>query len=142
MALAQLLYISDAIDRNTLDDLLEIQSVSIRNNARLNITGILFHAEGHFVQFLEGERSDILDLFEAICQDERHENVRLLYERPAKERLFEDWHMAMLDLELHGDVERFDLQELVYHAAHPATRNGDEPMDLEILKRFRNMLVA
>ena len=142
MSLAQLLYISDSIDRVGLDDLLEIQRVSIRNNARHNITGILFHAEGHFVQFLEGERCDILDLFETICLDERHENVRLLYERPTSERLFADWHMAMLDLELHSDVERFDLQELVYHAAHSATRNGDVPMDLQILNRFRNLLVA
>lgn len=142
MALSQLLYISDANDVISLDDLLEIQEVSIRNNARQNITGILFHADGHFVQLLEGERSDIRELFETICQDKRHENVRLLYERPTDERLFADWHMAMLDLELHGDVERSDLQELVHHAAQPATRNADAPMGLEILSRFRELLVA
>ncbi|MGB1124121.1 MAG: BLUF domain-containing protein, partial [Phycisphaeraceae bacterium] len=46
MALSQLLYISNAVRAISLDDLLAIQDESIRNNARQNITGILFHTEG------------------------------------------------------------------------------------------------
>lgn len=140
MALSQLLYISDAIRAISLHDLLAIQDVSIRNNARQNITGILFHTEGKFVQFLEGDHNEIRQLFATICTDHRHKNVRLLYQRPSNNRVFADWHMAMLDLELHSEVERINLQELVYQAAHPKHPPGEEPTDLHILYRFRSLL--
>jgi hypothetical protein len=142
MALSQLLYISDSIDVICLDDLLEIQRVSIRNNALNHITGILLYADGNFVQFLEGQRSDILDLFDTICLDSRHENVRLIYERPADRRHFGDWDMAMLDLELHNDTQRDDFRKLIYFAMHPEKRNGHAPMDLVILNRFRDLLLS
>ena len=142
MALFQLLYISDAKDVNDLDDLLEIQHASIRNNARQNITGILFHSEGRFVQLLEGEHGDIHALFEKICRDDRHENVRLIYERPVRQRVFDEWHMAMLDLDLHDDAERADLKDLIHHAKQSSELNGQEPADLPVLNRFRELLLT
>jgi len=140
--LTQLLYTSDPVNLMTLDDLLEIQVVSMRNNARTNVTSILLHAEGKLVQFLEGERNHLLELFETIKRDDRHQHVRLLYHRPADARIFADWHMAMLDLDLHSDIERRHMRELVHHAEHPGKRNGDPPADLELLCRFRELLLT
>ena len=144
MALSNLLYISDLTDRVNLDDLLAIQAVSIRNNARQNITGILFHINGNFVQLLEGEEADIRELFDTICEDPRHESVRLLYVRPADERVFDEWHMAMLDLELHGEEQRRDLKELVRIAESPPTQSNGHakpPRDVEILYQVRELLL-
>ena len=144
MGLSQLLYVSDLTDSVSLYDLLAIQAVSIRNNARQNITGILFHINGNFVQLLEGEEADIRELFDTICDDPRHETVRLLYIRPADERIFDEWHMAMLDLELHDEEVRRDLKELIRIAGSPPTQsNGqaDPPRDVEILYQFRELLL-
>lgn len=141
MGLSQLLYISNAIDTVALEDLLAIQEKAIRINARQNITGILFHIEGHYVQFLEGESTAVLDRFEAISRESRHDSVELLYHRPATERYFEEWHMAMLDLELHTETERQNLREMVRLARD---YDGNDyaygpPADLEVIRQFQRL---
>lgn len=123
-----------------LDELLAIQDVSIRNNARNNITGILLYTEGRFVQFLEGEQSAVRELYETIRQDDRHKQVRLLYHRPAGERLFEQWHLAMLDLELHSEVKQSEFWALIEYASDGAVDPRGQPKDLLILDRFAQML--
>ncbi|MEM9347980.1 MAG: BLUF domain-containing protein [Planctomycetota bacterium] len=142
MALTQLLYTSKTVDALGLDDLLVIQEQSIRNNARVNITGALFHCEGRFVQFLEGEHHVVHEMYETISRDPRHKDIKLLYKRPAASRLFVDWHMAMLDLDLHSDEERADLQALVDYANYPVELKTGTPMDLLILQRFGRMLIG
>ncbi len=142
MALSQLLYVSEEVGHVTLDDLLAIQEASIRNNARHNISGILFHYQGHFVQFLEGEQRRVRELFEWIEQDDRHTNVKLIYERLASRRRFAQWHMAMLDLDLHGESERADLEEMVRGASAGAIGFDDMPKDLFILEGFAKLLSA
>lgn len=137
-----LLYISDTTESVDLMDLLRIQEQAIQNNARENITGILFHCDGHFIQLLEGENDAVLQLFVKIVQDDRHRNVRLLYHRRTDHRNFSDWHMAMLDLELHSEAQRLHVKDLIFYAEHLRT----DPAALQnidtILSRFNNLLVT
>jgi len=142
MDLGQLLYISDAKAGTTKSTLDTIREASVRNNSLRNITGILFYSNGHFVQFLEGDPAEVRALFEIILEDTRHDYVKLLYQRPARERLFEDWDMAVLDLGEHDLVARQDLNDLVHLAGYQALDEFDEPMDLMILRRFSAMLSA
>jgi hypothetical protein len=44
-------------------------------NSKLDIKGILLYSEGHFFQVLEGEKKDVLSLFQEIQQDTRHTSV-------------------------------------------------------------------
>lgn len=142
MVLSHLLYISDATQPITSEDLEAIRNVSVQNNAKLAITGVLFYSAGHFVQLLEGDAGDINDLFEKIASDRRHHNVRLLTLRPAEQRIFEDWNMGLLDLSGGSSEKCKDLDELVRLA-----RLGDDqvfgtPIELEILSRFCMLLPA
>lgn len=139
MALGHLLYISDADEALTSDDIEAIRTVSARNNAVLDITGILFYSNGHFVQFLEGDPEAVHGLFDTIVEDDRHDNVKLLFERPSPERVFTDWDMALLDLDEYTDKERLDLDDLV-HLAGYQVRANERPIELVILERFRALL--
>ncbi|MFK7790323.1 MAG: BLUF domain-containing protein [Phycisphaeraceae bacterium] len=140
MALSQWLYISDAVDPVCLDDLLRIQDVAMRNNARQNITGLLLHCEGRFVHFLEGDYASVSELYSRISTDDRHANITLLYDRPAGGRIFEEWHLAMLDLDLHGEAERSDLRAMVEYAGNSDADFEGQPRDLRILGRFADLL--
>ena len=142
MGLAQILYISDAVGNIGKIGLASIQQVAVRNNAALHITGVLFYARGHFVQLLEGDREDICPMFETIVRDPRHENIKLLYKRDAKQRIFCDWDMAVLDLDSHSEEQRLDLDDLVQLAGYHVNDPDADPPDLTILKKFRTLLTS
>lgn len=124
----------------TRADLEDIKRASTRYNAAHDITGLLMHAGGHFVQFLEGEEQEVRFLFEKIVQDNRHDHIKLLFERKASERIFTDWSMPVIDLDRHGEKERNDMEDLVHMAGYQLKDRQAMPMDLQILYRFRNLL--
>lgn len=142
MALGHLLYISDALRPMSREDLDAIRDVSVMNNAKLGITGVLFYSAGHFVQLLEGEPDAIHELYEKIVRDVRHRKVRLLVERPVDRRIFTDWNMGLLDLDQHGEDERDQLEELVQLAGQGEVKDDGTPIEMEILSRFCMLLSA
>jgi len=77
--------------QSTLD---EIATLSIKNNARSNVTGILLLAGEFFLQILEGEENDVDQTLERIRMDPRHSELQVLkVERDAVHRQFPDWSM-------------------------------------------------
>jgi hypothetical protein len=67
----------------------------IRNKAH-GISGVLVFVDGAFLQVLEGEKNDILDLMGRIDRDPRHRGVKVFYEQDIEERAFTSWSMAYL----------------------------------------------
>ena len=67
----------------------------IRNRAH-GITGVLVFVDGAFLQILEGEKNDVLDLMERIEQDPRHRGVKVFLEAETDGRAFASWSMAYL----------------------------------------------
>lgn len=72
-----------------------LEESRIRNKAH-GITGVLVFVEGAFLQVLEGEKNDVLDLMSRIDRDHRHRGVKVFYEQEVDERAFESWSMAYL----------------------------------------------
>ena len=70
-----------------------------RNNAELNLTGILLHRDRSFYQVLEGEESEVKRAFEHIEKDKRHKAVDVLFEGHVEQREFADWQMGFLNLD-------------------------------------------
>ena len=68
-----------------------------KNNPGKSVTGVLVHSQNYFLQFLEGEEKDLLDLFNLIKKDDRHSKVILLNKGEIKERMFPAWHMGYKD---------------------------------------------
>lgn len=80
--LTQLLYISNStpeLDQRDLDSIIE---KSRQNNPARDISGLLIYADGIFIQVLEGNQPQVHQLFEKICDDNRHDSVEIVGEYP------------------------------------------------------------
>ncbi|WP_276167600.1 BLUF domain-containing protein [Zobellia alginiliquefaciens] len=63
-------------------------------NRQNDITGCLLFFKGRFIQYIEGDETKIISLFERIKKDDRHTEVRLLSGNKIHNREFKDWQMA------------------------------------------------
>ncbi|MDL2716731.1 MAG: BLUF domain-containing protein [Acidobacteriota bacterium] len=92
----RLIYSSEAAPDLATPDLEGMLAESrIRNRAR-GITGVLVFVDGAFLQILEGEKDDVLDLMERIERDPRHRGIKVFHEEETDERAFPSWNMAYL----------------------------------------------
>lgn len=105
MSFYQLLYVSGTARPMSEQDIAQILTTSRRNNGALGVTGMLLHADGAFIQVLEGEEQTVLHLADRIKRDQRHRNFMVLYEMNAARRAFADWQMGFrrLDPSLEAD---------------------------------------
>ncbi|MGI4731604.1 MAG: BLUF domain-containing protein [Janthinobacterium lividum] len=87
----QLVYISTP--RGPVD-LAAILRSSRRNNARCDVTGLLYHDGRRFLQALEGEERAVEETFERIRDDPRHCAMVILSRRIVDVREFGPWQMA------------------------------------------------
>lgn len=95
-ALVQLVYASAStvpFNSEQLDTLLE---VARKNNASLDVSGVLLFHEGTFFQVLEGDPDVVQDLYDKIALDARHNNVLLLAKHDVEERNFGEWSMGFV----------------------------------------------
>ena len=93
-----LVYVSEAAESISKEDLLDILAKSRRANAQAGITGMLLFKDGHFMQALEGEEAAVRDLYARIRRDPRHLRIVTLVEGRRGERIFGDWSMGFQDL--------------------------------------------
>jgi hypothetical protein len=93
--LYHILYISQAIRLITIEQLKSILVVSRKRNAAKDITGVLLYKEGKFMQILEGNRSDLNDIYSSILKDNRHKCIQLLSHGPIDQRNFPNWSMGL-----------------------------------------------
>ncbi|MCK0162027.1 BLUF domain-containing protein [Allomuricauda sp. F6463D] len=79
------------LSHKELDNILE---TAIKVNSAKDITGCLIYHNNHFVQILEGNKNDVLEVFEKIQADDRHHTVTVLWENSIDKRYFPKWNMA------------------------------------------------
>ncbi len=77
--------------------------MKILNDARAfnsmdDISGVLLHDRGNFLQVLEGPSEAVDNLLVTLKRDDRHEEVDVLSDILVSERLFPDWQMGFGDL--------------------------------------------
>jgi len=63
-------------------------------NKKQGITGMLLYNNLSFIQVIEGEKEKLIQLYEKISKDKRHENIVKLLEEPIKKRVFPNWSMG------------------------------------------------
>ena len=102
-----IVYMSEYVGRpdeiqNTIED---ITKVAVRENKIHGITGVLVYLEGKFLQAIEGDEKELIQLLDNIKRDKRHQNVEYLIDTPIERRSFSDWHMDSLLL---GHNQTFD----------------------------------
>ena len=133
MEIFHLIYMSVAspMKPTTLDDILD---ASQRNNERRNLTGLLVYRLGHFIQLLEGDKPDVMAVFERIAADGRHSSARVLLAFESGERLFPQWRMG----HVRDGVVTGQLFAALQQLYNSATIEGGDPRDesLAILREF------
>lgn len=65
-------------------------------NAKNQITGALYFADGAFLQYLEGDDFSLAALYHHIRLDTRHKDCKLLDARLIAARAFKSWSMEWL----------------------------------------------
>ena len=99
-----LIYASTSVRVLSQEELLSLLAGAREFNFRKEVTGLLLYSPGEngesgtFVQFLEGQRSDVQSLYVRITRDPRHANCTLLKEGTHFQRRFGEWTMGFKDL--------------------------------------------
>ena len=122
----QLIYLSTASRAMTDVELEEIMAVSVRNNTKLGVTGLLIVKGRTFMQALEGEDAVVDALYRRIEQDPRHYNIMHITAQEISARQFPQWSMGFKNLDKLPPVESqklldFDLVDVASLATQPDT---------------------
>lgn len=94
MALQQLIYHSTATRIWGAEELDRLVAQARIYNFSCAITGVLFRADQHFLQVVEGEADVVESLYRRIAHDPRHAGFRLLVNEPMKQRVFPRWSLG------------------------------------------------
>jgi hypothetical protein len=77
------------------DDALELLLAEARQRNRAHqVTGMLLHSGGNFMQALEGTQPALDTVLARIRASRRHNGLLTLYQQPIAQREFGDWDMA------------------------------------------------
>ena len=101
--LKRIKYISRFAKTLTAADVAEIALVSAENNRAKGLTGTMMASGGIFFQVIEGPKDAVDALWEALKKDSRHKDLLLLRtEEGDMKRLFPEWHMKKVDLDMNS----------------------------------------
>ena len=98
MPLISLIYVSSALVPFSKGDLTILLETSRRNNALIDVTGMLVYRDGNFMQAIEGEEQTIHKLQEKIECDPRHGGLITLLTQRIETRQFPEWSMGFRNL--------------------------------------------
>ena len=93
----QLIYISAATVDFTNEDLTTLMQKARANNTKVDVSGMLIYHEGSFFQVLEGPEEHVLEIYDLIADDPRHDDVKLLLKSEVEKRSFADWSMGFVN---------------------------------------------
>jgi hypothetical protein len=86
--------VATAADAILEADVRTICALAETHNMRCEITGVLTHHAGRFVQLLEGPESEVRALMIRIAADPRHHSLKIIANGPIHIRRYADWSMA------------------------------------------------
>ncbi|AHI28397.1 BLUF domain-containing protein [Marinobacter similis] len=136
MPLLRLAYASEAtfqskpVEKGVEPHVARILMTSRHNNAKRQLVGGLYYGDNRFFQYLEGEESEVQELYKRIQKDERHKNIVTLIEEPLESSTFSSWSMKYVPLS--RDVRRF-LENHALDSFNPASftsQQCEEMIDL------------
>lgn len=107
-----LVYRSVASDSFTVTDIYKMLSDARDFNAGHGITGCLLYHNNQFLQLLEGEEKEVMELYDKIQNDPRHHDVTTLMEEPDSQRLFDEWSMAFHNYGQNGSASYIKMKQI------------------------------
>lgn len=113
-------------------NLASILDLSRKNNQKRGVTGALLLDEHHkrFAQVLEGAESNVLELFERLKTDKRHDGIEIHEAGPAPTRLFGHWSWAMALVVEHDEPDMPVTVSVSDEAEAPVTTDQEKVLTL------------
>ena len=105
-------YISTATCDFDAEELADLSKLCSSHNAVKGITGILCYHNYSFLQFLEGDPINIIEVYRRIGLDQRHKNVVKLFDQAISRRAFPDWGMGLTRWDDLDAVQKAVFQDL------------------------------
>jgi hypothetical protein len=133
-------YVSTAEARLDDQGLLDLLTVSRRNNAQHDVTGVLCYASGNFMQALEGDESTLMALERNLRADTRHYDVTTIVSYPIRKRVFGAWSMALSHLDKLSLENQADFVSLTTIRV-PQPGSSPIPLTLKLLDGFRRTMM-
>lgn len=84
-------YVSTASKDISMQEINNLLEQSKKENSGRNIKGLLLYSEGNFLQILEGEKKQVLQLYGKITEDPRHHTIIQILGREIKQGSFDDY---------------------------------------------------
>ena len=136
--LYRLVYTSARSSKCTEEDIEQILEVSRRNNAKIDVTGILIHTKDRFLQVLEGEKETVMRVYSKIENDERHGGSNMRFCEPVKQRYFADWEMAgkKMDTSIEFNTSIDDDKRKLYRSMMDGDLSSYKDTGMRVLKTF------
>jgi len=131
--LYHIIYASRASHPFVIDEIQDFLSECQKNNKENDVTGMLLYDNGCFFQIIEGEKDVLLNLFESIEADKRHDKVVVIISESIPKRNFGRWSMG------YADVSRSDLSNL--DGFNDFFEEGNSLMELD-QNRAKKILMA
>lgn len=137
----RLAYLSRATNHFSSEELSGILKVARRKNPLDQITGVLIYYQGSILQILEGEEDKVMECFNRIQKDPRHQDVAIVSRSREANRLFTNWSMGHVDPSEFSPEMRKDIHSMAEIASRMDQVKGRE-MSLgsrkmtEIIRRF------
>lgn len=90
----RIMYLSTATIKFTDEDIEALLEVARKNNQEKNVTGLLIIKGRSFLQCLEGNKEDVLYIYNKIEKDDRHIDIIKVVEEKDNKRYFPSWSMG------------------------------------------------
>uniref|UniRef100_UPI0040484236 BLUF domain-containing protein n=1 Tax=Aliarcobacter sp. TaxID=2321116 RepID=UPI0040484236 len=108
----RIMYISTAIVNFSDNELNELLNIARKNNSKKNLTGLLVVKGRTFLQCLEGEKNNVLEVFEKIKNDSRHKDIfEIIEDESSDNRYFPDWSMGYKNIKYLTDIKSNKLKD-------------------------------
>jgi len=95
-------------------DFVNVLVKSRLNNLRLGVTGVLIYNDFIFIQYLEGEKSNVIRLMDKISVDSRHYNIVYLFHGvTTTKRIFNTWGMGFSHITAENSLKIIGIEQSV-----------------------------
>jgi hypothetical protein len=126
---------TEQFDRDKDEALKNISKASRYTNTNLNITGMLLYDGTFFLQYLEGTKEEVKQIYSVISSDHRHRNLFVLNEGELGDRHFPHWAMKI------NEIQSIDLETLKvnynWRNLILSTKNNNEISFSKLLNVFK-----
>lgn len=139
-----IIYVSQAKNPMDTSELEELLLKSRNWNSSKSLTGLLIYRyssegkSGHFIQMLEGDKSEVEFIYDKIRRDKRHHTVLVLGAGTIENRMFSEWAMGFKNI---NDETLLDLPghaRLGEETFNPAKFQQSNVEGLKLLKFFHS----